>query len=183
MTKRTIIGIILIVAALLMLANLWNIIQWEWLWRQPWTSYIAPTLLLYVGATLIISSFRHHRDQWLQRPIPQGDEGKRISCSVRFGGDEYIYQGETFHGAQLDVLCGGLRLDLRDAIITEDEAIDIQTVFGGMEIFVPRNVNVSVKSRSLFGGVGNEAINLAEKDTPSLHIVVRNYFGGVSIKN
>ncbi|MBR5688269.1 MAG: hypothetical protein IKX36_09975 [Prevotella sp.] len=182
MTKRTIIGIILIVAALLQLANLWNIIQWEWLWRQPWTSYIAPTLLLYVGVTLLISSFRHHRDQWLQRPVPQGDEGKRIRCSVRFGGDEYIYHGETFHGAQLDTLCGGLRLDLRDAVITEDEAIDIQTVFGGIEIFVPRNVNVKVKSRSLFGGVGNEAINLAEKDTPCLHIVVRNYFGGVSIK-
>lgn len=183
MTKRTIIGIIFITAALLKLVSMWNIIEWEWLWKQPWTEYIGPALLLYVGMALIINSFKHDHDQWLQRPIPLGDDGKRISCSVRFGGDEYIYHGEPFHGARLDAFCGGIRLDLRDSMITEDEAIDIHTVLGGAEIFVPRSVNVIVKSRNIFGGVGNETANTIEKEAPCLHIVASNYFGGVSIKN
>ena len=85
MTKRTIIGIIFITAALLKLVSMWNIIEWEWLWKQPWTEYIGPALLFYVGVALIINSFKHDHDQWLQRPIPLGDDGKRISCSVRMG--------------------------------------------------------------------------------------------------
>lgn len=183
MTKRSIIGIILFTAALLKLASMWNVIECEWLWSQPWTDYLGPSLLLYVGTTFIISGFRHDRDQWLQRPVPQVEDGKRISCSVRLGGDEYIYHGEHFHGARLSVFCGGLRLDLREAVITEDEAIDIQTILGGIEIFLPKSINVVVKSRSIIGSVGNHTDNTINKETPSLHIIARNYFGGVSIKN
>ena len=50
------------------------------------------------------------RDQWLRRPLPIGDEGKRIHCSVHYGADEYVYQGETFKGARLDAFCGGISM-------------------------------------------------------------------------
>ena len=69
------------------LANLWGIIENDWLWRQPWTVYVAPVLLLYVGATTIVDSYRRDPDQWLQRPLPIGEDGKRICCSVHYGGD------------------------------------------------------------------------------------------------
>ena len=61
--------------------------------------------------------------------------------------------GEAFHGARLDAFCGGIRLDLREAVITEDEEIDIRTFCGGIELFVPTMVNVKVKSQSFLGGV------------------------------
>ena len=75
------------------------------------------------------------------------------SKTARTGGDEYVYRGETFHGARLDAFCGGIRMDLREATITEDEEIDIHTFCGGIELFVPNHVNVVVKSRSFIGGV------------------------------
>ena len=50
MKPRTIIGIVLIVAGAWKLANMWGIIENDWLWRQPWTTYIAPAALIYVGA-------------------------------------------------------------------------------------------------------------------------------------
>ena len=183
MTRRTFIGIVFIVAALLKLADMWNLIEFDWLWEQPWTEYVAPAFLLYVGGTLIISGYRRDRDQWLQRPIPVDEEGKRIHCAVSFGGDEYVYRGEAFHGARLDASFGGIRLDLRDAVITEDEEIDIHTFIGGVELFVPSSVNVVVKSRSIFGGVGNETMRNENTQAPYLHIVASNIFGGVSIKN
>ena len=123
MKARTIIGILLIVAGAWKLANLWGIIENDWLWRQPWTAYVAPALLLYVGATTIVDSYRRDPDQWLQRPLPIGEGGKRIYCSVHYGGDEYVYRGEAFHGARLDAFCGGIRIDLREAVITEDEEV------------------------------------------------------------
>ena len=132
MNRRTIIGIIFIVAALLRLADMWGIVQLNW--DHSWTEYFGPVLLLYVGIEMLIYSLSHNPSQWLQRPLPKGEDGKRMCCSVRFGADEYVYRGEPFRGARLDALCGGLRLDMRQALISEDEEIDIHTFLGGVEI-------------------------------------------------
>ena len=180
MTRRTIIGIIFIVAALLRLADMWGIIQLNW--EHSWTAYFGPALLLYIGAELVIYSFNKNPSQWLQRPVPQGEDGKRIRCAVRLGADEYRYRGETFHGARLDAFCGGLRLDLREAVISEDEEIDVHTFLGGVELFVPKQVNVLVKSHSFIGGVGNETAGRSIPNAPCLHIVASNFLGGVSVK-
>ena len=91
--------------------------------------------------------------------------------------------GEMFHGARLDAFCGGIRMDLREATITEDEEIEIHTFCGGVELFVPQTVNVEVKSRSFIGGVGNHATRIVGKDTPCLHIIADNFLGGIDIKN
>lgn len=186
MTRRTIVGIVFIFAALMKLVSMWGIfhLDWfDWVWNHPWTEYLAPILLLIIGVKLIVSSYQRNPEQWLQRPLPQCEEGKRINCAVRFGGDEYIYRGEVFHGARLDALFGGLRLDLREAIINEDEEIDVHTFTGGVELLVPTNINVVVKSRSFLGGVGNETIGRVVPNAPCLHIIASNFLGGVSIKN
>ena len=176
MKPRTIIGIVFIVASLTKLATIWGIIEWSWFARvseEPRVTYFCIGMLIYVGVSLIIDSYRRDPDQWLQRPLPIGEDGKRICCSVR----------EPFHGARLDAFFGGIRMDLRNAAITEDEEIEIHTFFGGIELFVPQTVNVLVKSRSFIGGVGNHASRTAEKDAHCLHIIADNFIGGVDIKN
>ena len=186
MKPRTVIGVIFVVASLLKLATLWGVLHWSWFETMSegrWTMYFCIFILLYVGVHLIIDSYRRDPDQWLQRPLPIGENGKRIRCSVHYGGDEYVYRGEPFHGARLDAFCGGIRMDLREAVITEDEEIDIHTFCGGIELFVPAHVNIEVKSRSFIGGVGNHAIHTADKKAPTIHIVASNFLGGVDIKN
>lgn len=186
MKTRAIIGIIFIVASLLKLATMWGLLHWKWFERvseEPWGTYLSIFVLLYVGVNLVLESYRKDPDQWLERPIPSLDEGKRMCCSVHYGGDEYIFRGEPFHGARLDAFCGGIRMDLRRAVITEDEEIDIHTFCGGIELLVPPTVNVVVKSRSFIGGVGNAAERNTDTNAPCLHIVASNFFGGVDIKN
>jgi hypothetical protein len=183
MKRRTIIGLVFIVAALIKLACMWNILHFDWLLQKPWTDYFNVFLILCLGIEFIISSYHHDPDQWLQRPLPTGEEGKRICCSAHYGGDAYVYHGEPFHGARLDAICGGIRLDLREAAITEDEEIDIHTFLGGIELIVPENVNIVVKSRNFIGSVGNHARRATNPAAPSLHIVASNFFGGVDIRN
>ena len=185
MKPRTIIGIVFIVASLTKLATIWGIIKWSWFTKvseEPWVTYFCICLLIYVGVSLIIDSYRRDPDQWLQRPLPIGEGGKRICCSVHYGGDEYIYRGEPFHGARLDAFFGGIRLDLREAVISEDEEIDVHTFVGGVELFVPDNVNVIVKSHSFIGGVGNETTNCPDENTRMIYITASNFLGGVSVK-
>ena len=49
MRRRTVFGIIFIVAGLLKLADMWNIVHLEWLWQQPWTTYFGVGLIIYIG--------------------------------------------------------------------------------------------------------------------------------------
>ena len=182
MNRRKIVGVVFIVAALLKLADMWGVWNLDWMWQHPWPTYFGVFFLLYIGVELIISSYRHHPDQWLRRPLPIGDDGKRICCSVRFGGDEYIYHGEAFHGARLDAFCGGLRLDLREATITEDEELDIHTFCGGVEVLVPKDINVVTKSHNFIGGINDETSRNVNTDAHTLHIIASNFIGGVAIK-
>lgn len=78
MRRRTFFGIIFVVAGLLKLADMWGIVHLDWLWQQPWTAYFGAGLIIYIGIELIISSYQNHPDQWLKRPLPIGDDGKRI---------------------------------------------------------------------------------------------------------
>lgn len=182
MIIRTLIGIALVAMGLLKLGDMWNICNADWLWQQPWTAYVAPAAMILFGFDLIFRRPEHRHEQFLQRPVPSSEEGKRIVCKTRFGGDEYVYHGETFHGASLEVFCGGIRLDLRQAVITEDEAIDIHNSFGGVEIFVPQTLNVTVQSRSILGGVENSTQGPADPSAPTLHIIASNFCSGVEIK-
>ena len=186
MKPRTVIGALFVVASLLKLATLWGILHWSWFETMSegrWAMYFCIFILLWVGVHLIVESYRRDPDQWLQRPLPIGEDGKRICCSVHYGGDEYVYHGEAFHGARLDAFCGGIRIDLREAVITEDEEIDIHTFCGGIELIVPTTVNMEVKSRSFIGGVGNHVTHATDPKAPTIHIVASNFFGGVDIKN
>ena len=185
MTRRKIIGIIFIVVAMMKLMSMLGIfhLNWfDWVWNHPWTDYLGPILLLIIGVELIVSSYQRNPSQWLQRPVPQSEEGKRINCAVSFGGDKYVFRGEPFHGARLDAFFGGLRLDLRQAGINEDEEIDTHPFAGGVEILVPTNVNIEVQSRSFIGGVGNETVGRNIPGAITLHIIASNILGGVSIK-
>ena len=150
MNRRTIIGIIFVVAALLKLANMWGIIKLNWLWEHPWPEYFAVFLILYIGVELIIYGFSH--------------------------------DGEPFHGVRLDALFGGIRMDLRKAVITEDEEIDIHTFAGGIELLVPKNVNLQVKSHNFLGSISDDTNHQTIPGAPCLHIVASNFFGGVNIK-
>lgn len=160
---------------------MWGIVQLNW--DHSWTEYFGPVLLLYVGIEMLIYSLSHNPSQWLQRPLPKGEDGKRMCCSVRFGADEYVYRGEPFRGARLDALCGGLRLDMRQALISEDEEIDIHTFLGGVEILVPANVNVIVNSHDFLGGVSDETVKSSDSVSRTIHITASNFLGGVSVKN
>ena len=184
MKAKGIIGIILVVGSLLKIATLLGIIHIVWLERvESWETYLSLFIILYVGLWLIADSIRSNRDKWLHRSLPLNEEGKRINCSVSFGGDEYTFCGEPFHGARLVANCGAIRMDLRNAAITEDEEIDISTFMGGVELLVPTTVKIEVKSRSFIGGVGNETMKSAKSGAPCLHIVASNVIGGVSVRN
>ena len=61
MKRRTIIGIIFIVVALLKLADLWGIWYIDWLWKHPWPKPNRKTISSYSNKVTLL---------WMMTPNP-----------------------------------------------------------------------------------------------------------------
>ena len=70
---------------------------------------------------------------------------------------------------------------LYHAYLQEDIVVNCTTVFGGIDIFVPANVNVQVSSVPIFGAVSNHVKN-RNAGAPTIFINATCMFGGIDIK-
>ena len=77
---------------------------------------------------------------------------------------------------------GGVKCDLRNAIIESDVVINVSATFGGIEIYVPLNVKIEIKSIPIFGGVDNKASTKTDENSHTIYINSTAIFGGVEIK-
>ena len=81
----------------------------------------------------------------------------------------------------MDAIFGSIVLDLRKAKLSKETTIEASAIFGGIEIIVPNDVNVKVKSTPIFGGVSNRITN-SEENKETIYIEAFSMFGGVDIK-
>lgn len=93
-----------------------------------------------------------------------------------------IYLGKNSNGANLDAVFGSVELDLSKAVMKQDQVINANAIFGGIEIRVPSDVNIKVKSTPIFGGVDNKAKTEYKENLPTLYVNATAMFGGVEIK-
>ena len=91
-------------------------------------------------------------------------------------------ENEEFNGAEMTAVFGGVECDLRNAVIEKDCVIEATAIFGGIDVFLPKNVNVKINSNSLFGGVSGKNRQNSEENTVTVYINGTAVFGGVEIK-
>jgi len=113
---------------------------------------------------------------------PQIVDGETMKISAAFSGGAYNFRDEEFHGAKIDVFMGGVKMDLSEALIWENAVVDISTFMGGVELRVPKDVNVIVQSSCLIGGVDNKTKQNGTA-TKTLVLKANCFIGGVNIKN
>ncbi|XQW86105.1 LiaF domain-containing protein [Thalassotalea piscium] len=78
---------------------------------------------------------------------------------------------------------GGTELDFTDAQFSQpDIKMSVFCLFGGVDIYVPENVNIISKAFCIFGGVDNTAPCLADRNSPTIIIEGFVMFGGIDIK-
>lgn len=169
--KGDIIGIII---GLFLLLCCQGVLSFSLLWKL-----LVPAIIIIIGLYLILVSFFKTK---LQKAINQTlkNGGTLKNCCATFSGHDEIFDGEIFEGAELNAVFGGIKCDLRNAILEKDAVIKVSAIFGGIDILVPENVNVKTDVTSIFGGVGNKTIT--KPDAPTIYISGNCLFGGVDIK-
>lgn len=164
---------------------------------------LAPLCLIYLGIKYVLPELFDHRkknagneydafgpeaeeygkyDAETDTFVKSGHRGNENNCTVIFSGEDRKIDGEEYFGSDVTAIFGGASLDLRGAMVVEDVEIHANAIFGGIEIYVPQDVNVKVKATSLFGGTDNNVKRAFVPEWPTIYIYATSLFGGTDIK-
>ena len=151
-----------------------DILSFSMLWKL-----LVPTIIMIIGLKMILSALFGNKANQILKQLKENGNVPR-SGHATFSGCTLNYQDQVFEGAELSAVFGGVKCDLREAVIEKDCAIEVSAIFGGIDILVPKHINVKVNSTCIFGGISNKTKPNA--DAPTLYITGTCMFGGVDIK-
>ena len=167
-------GIILLLAAQ-------NVFDYDVAWK-----IILAVFLVIVGLTIIVRGvFKNKNDQEVAKKVEEATkDGKTMDSQMAiFSGSDRVYNDEAFQGSNLVAVFGGAKLNLKKAKFTKDTVIKAFTLFGGIDIIVPDDVKVKLKSGFIFGGFSDDRKNVTEKGKYTIYIDAAGGFGGITISD
>lgn len=150
-----------------------------------------PVLLIIVGIGVLIKMlFRKNMsccrkdNESLNVTEIEGTDGVYVRKAV-FGGHEDIFLEPVFRGGKIDVVFGGVELDLRRTALPDgDTHILISTVFGGVKLYLPDDWLVVIKVDATLGGVENKRVLKAMPSDGSSRLIISGdlILGGCEIR-
>jgi len=157
----------------LLLINAQDFIESDNLRKAIW-----PVILILIGLSIIFKGFSSHGF----KNIKINNDGKLPDISAVFAGSKPNFDNLEFHGVNCSAIFGGVDLNLRRAIITEDCVINCNAIFGGIDIMLPDNVKVKVDALPILGGADNKFMSSPDINAPTVYINATCAFGGLEIK-
>ena len=167
------IGLLIGIALLL---GCQNILDFDLIWKLAF-----PAILVVIGLSMIFKDALGGKVSSEIKKLNEKRNGENSYCAT-FAGQNVKFDGEKFTGADLTAVFGGVKCDLRNSIIESDVVINASSTFGGIEIYVPSNVKIKIKSMPIFGGVENKANTKEDENSHTIYINSTTVFGGVEIK-
>lgn len=153
-----------------------GMLSFDLLWRLA-----VPAIIIIIGLKMILGNAFGNKSGEILKKMEQDGKELYTACGI-FSGQNIQFNGEQFHGAELTAVFGGVKCDLRGAAIENDCVINASAIFGGIDIIVPENVNVKIRSNSLFGGVSDKRKIQPGNYTTTIYVNGTGMFGGVEIR-
>ena len=168
-----------LIAGILLLLAAQGVFTYEVAWKA-----ILAVVLVLIGAFIIARSIFHGKnDQEVAKKIEKAEkDGKTMdSQAAIFSGSDRAYKDETFQGSNLTAIFGGAKLNLKRAKFDQDTVIKAFALFGGIDIIIPSDVKVKLKSGFIFGGFSDDRKTPTEKSKYTIYIDAAGAFGGVTL--
>ncbi len=109
-----------------------------------------------------------------------------INTYVKMGGLKKSIVSKTFKGGLVKIMFGGVELNLSQADFEGEIILEIDQVFGGLELIVPAHWEVRSELSTGFSSVeDNRSMQPSTTGEKSKVLILKgsNYFGGIEIKN
>ena len=151
-----------------------GIVEFALIWKL-----MVPAILVMIGLSFIFKDTLSSKVKKEIKKLNKTETKEYCSC---FSGQTIDFNNEEFKGCSISAVFGGVKCDLKNAIINDDVVINANSIFGGITIYVPEGVNVKIGSTSIFGGVSDERKNKTNDAKYTIYINATSMFGGVEIK-
>ena len=151
-----------------------DIIEFTLIWKL-----MVPAILVMIGLSFIFKDTLNSKIKKEIKKLNKTETKEYCSC---FSGQTIDFNNEEFTGCSISAVFGGVKCDLKNAIIKNDVVINATSIFGGITIYVPVGVNVKISSTSIFGGVSDERKNKTKDSEHTIYVNTTAMFGGVEIK-
>lgn len=140
-----------------------------------------PLLLILFGVILLFNFGRASRRVAEIKPNSTSDD------VVIFGSIERRIASPSFCGGNVTALFGGVTLDLRGSELSAGtNVLNIQAVFGGVELILPECWAIEVRGIPIIGGIEDQRkkqVGTEGVDEPKLRIDALVIFGGIDLKD
>ncbi len=140
---------------------------------------VWPALIVFFGIKLLWGGISGRKKRVIVIEGDGDDDFEEIHAA--FSSTYADYSGKVFEGASLSSVFGGVKCDLRNAIIEKNCVLKVTSVFGGATVLVPPTVNVKVAANTVFGGISDRTVR-TEGNTVTLTITGDCVFGSLKIE-
>lgn len=169
-------NIIGLVIGIVLLLCCQDFLDFSYVWKL-----LLPTILVVIGVSFIFKDVANSKVKKEIKRLNKTKQGTNEYCAT-FGGQNLDFSKEEFKGCDLTAVFGGVKCDLREAILKEDIVINASAIFGGIDILIPDDVNVKINATPIFGGISNKKRNEQKEHTKTIYINATCLFGGLDIK-
>jgi predicted membrane protein len=196
-------GAVFMVGVVFLLQN-FGIIQHD-VWRFLW-----PGILILIGLGMLARAIDRHTytgpgaaaaaedantmGEDIKNRIISDWNRSRTTVSVDHLAEWAVFSGvrrrldtQDFQGGEAFAMFGGVEIDLRKAAMKRDEVVvEVNAIFGGVDVRVPENWTVIVRGAGIFGGYEDKTMDSrAAPEGKQPHLIVNGFavFGGVTIQN
>lgn len=142
-----------------------------------------PYALIVIGLSLVFKRRGPHVPHEFREAntgIFAGTKGE--SFFAIFGTNTPQFNGIDFRGASAFAIFGSVDFKLQNAVINRDCVINAYSIFGAVDITLPKDVRLIVNSVPVFGGVENRFVSEApDKNAPAVLVRAVSVFGGTDI--
>lgn len=146
---------------------------------KPIKVLILPAIVVLIGIYIIVKNIKNNKEQ------PQFEQAivnpNYQEYTATFAEQKYVFD-QQFLGGKFSATFGSINIDLSRAYIQPGTLIDARANFGEVEITVPQNIRVVIKSHGFFGGTSDKSNKNLPFDAPTLYVDSSCLFGGVNIK-
>lgn len=169
-------GLLILIIGLLYLGGNLGLykVNFSFFWRLFW-----PVILILFGITLLKS-----------RAVESGRSQWSFMGGIDIGKNPFNLKGGNYVA-----FLGGIDLDLTKANISEGETVlDLTAVMGGIDVKVPKDLNISCEGTAFLGGIeflndstggiisSKKMESCVNEQARAVHFQTRTLMGGISIK-
>lgn len=159
------------------------------LYKAKTIGELAPIISDLPGSTTSYRVGRSDPDSGMEilgseaRDLAGQSKGSENLVAV-FGGCERRGRWLVEPRTNVSVLCGGVELDLREAVLSQHEVtIQLAVIMGGVDIKVPHGVRVINNTSAILGGVDLHGTDqVTDPNAPVVHLTGTCMLGGVDVK-